>query len=261
MAKKKVIAIVPVFNEARERNYPLVLRALTKAKKERIIDGFVVVNDGSTDRSERIARKHKAEVIGYPDNRGKGSAVLIGLEHAKKAGADIAVLLDADLENLCSAHIQQLVEPVATGKTVMAVGNPREAGKFPLDITNSGERALDLSDKYFGGWIERKQWSDFLQTSRFGVELALNYFAEQMTRKNYAQRHRLINFSPPLNSALPYRKSRNADDIQFREIDRAKDFISARIEKVKAWKHKQAKKRHEARLKEYEARAGKGHIK
>lgn len=54
---------------------------------------IVVVNDGSTDDTENIAKKHGARVVTHPYSMGNGAAVKTG---ARSAKGDVIVFMDAD---------------------------------------------------------------------------------------------------------------------------------------------------------------------
>lgn len=93
---------------------------------------IIVVDDGSGDRTARVAEEFfadvpdiSANVIRYEQNRGKGHAVKIGLMAAK---ADIALFSDADLSTPID-EMPKLVDPIRNGE---------------FDVT-FGSRALDRS--------------------------------------------------------------------------------------------------------------------
>jgi glycosyltransferase involved in cell wall biosynthesis len=56
----------------------------------------VVVDDGSSDRTAEIGRTHGAAVLAHAKNRGKGAAIMTGLEQAARRGLDVALTVDAD---------------------------------------------------------------------------------------------------------------------------------------------------------------------
>lgn len=58
----------------------------------------IVVNDGSTDHTINILERFKDKItyISYPDNRGKGAALQIGIDRAREMGFDHAVTIDSD---------------------------------------------------------------------------------------------------------------------------------------------------------------------
>lgn len=82
----------------------------------------VVVDDGSVDRTARIARERRAAVVRHPENRGLGAAVRTGLRAAVEHGADAVAYLDADLEYY-PEDIPRLVEPVLTGRADYVLGS------------------------------------------------------------------------------------------------------------------------------------------
>lgn len=58
--------------------------------------GILVVDDGSRDGTAEEARAAGAEVQRHTTNRGKGAALRTGMEHARRAGFDVVVSIDAD---------------------------------------------------------------------------------------------------------------------------------------------------------------------
>lgn len=63
------------------------------------VKDIIVVNDGSTDNTSLILKGKKSklvEVISYPDNRGKGSALQSGIDTARAKGYTHAVTIDSD---------------------------------------------------------------------------------------------------------------------------------------------------------------------
>lgn len=87
----RVLVVVPALNE--ERSLPGVLQELTAS-----CDGYdvLVVSDGSSDRTARVAREGGAEVLELPINLGVGGAMRAGFTYALEAGYDAVVQVDAD---------------------------------------------------------------------------------------------------------------------------------------------------------------------
>ncbi len=82
----------------------------------------IVVDDGSTDGTARIARGRGALVVRHPANRGLGAAVRTGLRAAVEAGAPAVAYLDADLEYF-PEDIPRLLEPVLAGRADYVLGS------------------------------------------------------------------------------------------------------------------------------------------
>lgn len=92
---KKLSVIIPVYNE--ERTIEELLTRVYGAEVSGWAKEIIVVDDGSTDRTEKILSqwKKKMTVLSKSKNEGKGSAVTLGLT---KASGEIVLVQDADLE-------------------------------------------------------------------------------------------------------------------------------------------------------------------
>ena len=87
----KCLIIIPAFNEA--ENIEKVV--------DYIIQGFpqydyVIINDGSTDETERICLEKGYQLLNLPINMGIGGAVQTGYCYARDNDYDIAVQIDWD---------------------------------------------------------------------------------------------------------------------------------------------------------------------
>jgi glycosyltransferase involved in cell wall biosynthesis len=163
MNRQSVAVIIPAYNEA--QTIGNVVRVVVACKK---IDQVIVVSDGSSDETGKIAKVSGATIVDLQKNTGKGGALLEGL---KQTDASIIVFLDADLIGLTEKHIDQLLEPVLNGSRVMQVGM-RDRGIFWTKLAHhfpliSGERAVrrDVIDgtpvRFYLGFM---------------IEIALNYY-------------------------------------------------------------------------------------
>jgi glycosyltransferase involved in cell wall biosynthesis len=102
--------IVPAFNEA--PGLPTVLEELCRACPGAEI---VVVNDGSTDGTERAAGKFPVTVVSHSVNRGYGAALKTGIAHAKH---DFIVFFDADGQH-SPAYIGLMLEALERADLVI----------------------------------------------------------------------------------------------------------------------------------------------
>ena len=87
----RVLIVIPAWNE--ELALPGVLHEVAT-----VLDGFdvLVVSDGSTDGTARVARQAGAVVLELPFNLGVGGAMRAGFKYALRHGYDAVVQLDAD---------------------------------------------------------------------------------------------------------------------------------------------------------------------
>jgi glycosyltransferase involved in cell wall biosynthesis len=87
----RVLAIMPAFNEA--RSISDTIRELREVYPDLDI---LVIDDGSTDQTARVARAAGATVCQLPFNLGVGGAMRTGYRYALRHGYDAAAQVDAD---------------------------------------------------------------------------------------------------------------------------------------------------------------------
>ncbi|MDP6671050.1 MAG: glycosyltransferase family 2 protein [archaeon] len=169
----KAFVVVPAYNEA--ETIAETVRKLNIVKKSGVIQGFVVVSDGSKDKTAQIARKAGAEVIEYRYNFGKARAFVTGAKRAKANGATIVVTLDAELRNITIGRVRQLIKPIVTTKNLdMVIGTVGTVSKRETQ-NYSGQRAVRLSA--IGSLVQGKGTTlgRTMMRTRYGLERALNH--------------------------------------------------------------------------------------
>jgi glycosyltransferase involved in cell wall biosynthesis len=117
----KLIIQIPCFNE--EGQLPLTLSRLP-----RTVAGFdqvewLIIDDGSTDRTVAVARQHGVDhVVRLTNHKGLAAAFQAGVDAGLKLGADVIVNTDAD-NQYEGADVPRLVEPILRGEADMVVGD------------------------------------------------------------------------------------------------------------------------------------------
>ncbi len=169
-----VSIIIPAYNE--EDYIGSTLKALTEDPSW--YNELIVVDDGSTDKTSRVAKQYVSQVISLPYNQGKSAALMAGVAHSSGA---FLVFLDADLGD--SARLaQRLVKPVQEEACDMSIAilPPTTEGGLGI-VKNWAKRGIyDLT----GVWLTaplsgqralRKK--EFLSTYKgdqgFGFEVGL----------------------------------------------------------------------------------------
>lgn len=89
--EKKVLIIIPAYNE--EDNIEKVVDNLITNFPQY---DYIVVNDGSTDRTKKVCEEKQYEVLNLSINMGIGGAVQTGYRYAYDNDYDIAVQIDGD---------------------------------------------------------------------------------------------------------------------------------------------------------------------
>ncbi len=123
----KLVIQIPAWNE--EKHLGSALEALPAT-----VEGFdeveiLVIDDGSTDATSRVAREHGARVVRLPGHRGLAVAFVTGLRESVRAGADVIVNTDAD-NQYDARDIPALTAPILRGEAEMVIGD-RDPGSLP----------------------------------------------------------------------------------------------------------------------------------
>ncbi len=117
-----VSVIIPAYNE--ENTVGHVVKVV---KSINYIKEVIVVDDGSTDQTAVAAGEAGAVVINHLKNKGKGSAIKTGFNSSK---GDIVVFLDADLHNLTSNQVENIINPILNGEAdITKTKFKRESGR------------------------------------------------------------------------------------------------------------------------------------
>lgn len=87
----KVLVIIPAYNE--EANIEAVVEELEKGYPQ--LD-YIVVNDGSRDRTAAICREHGYNLLDLPVNLGLAGCFQAGMKYAYRKGYPYAIQFDGD---------------------------------------------------------------------------------------------------------------------------------------------------------------------
>jgi glycosyltransferase involved in cell wall biosynthesis len=116
------LVFIPAWNE--EQNLPGVLDELARGLQDA---DLLVVDDGSTDGTARVAREHGAEVTSFAENRGLPYGVAAGYAHAAERGYAYCGRVDADGQHPV-VELVRLLGRVRSGECDVAVGSRFVAG-------------------------------------------------------------------------------------------------------------------------------------
>ncbi len=138
---KAISCVVCAYNEERR-----IRNILDAVDRHPALAEVIVVNDGSTDRTEALLASYPdIKVISYSPNRGKTYALSRGIEAAAN---DHIMLLDADLAGVTAADIDALAAPVVNGEADVSISLRSNSlaiyRRIGLDFV-SGERVIPAS--------------------------------------------------------------------------------------------------------------------
>ena len=117
----KLIVQIPCLDE--EDQLPATVGDLPRTVEGFDTVEYLVVDDGSTDRTVEVARALGVHhIVRLTSNRGLATAFQAGLDACLKLGADVIVNTDAD-NQYSAADIPKLVAPILEGRADMVIGD------------------------------------------------------------------------------------------------------------------------------------------
>ena len=109
----KTLIIIPAYNE--ELNIENTINKLKKCKNSAKNQfDYIIINDGSNDKTEQICKTNNYNVINLIYNLGIGGAVQTGYKYALENDYDIAIQFDGDGQH-DEKYIENLVEEIKKG--------------------------------------------------------------------------------------------------------------------------------------------------
>src|SRR3954464_9497536 len=122
----KLIIQIPCFNE--EDQLPATLGDLPRELAGVDEIEWLVIDDGSTDRTVEVAKQYGVDhIVRLTNNKGLAAGFQAGLDACLKLGADLIVNTDAD-NQYNAADIPKLLAPIIAGDADMVVGDREVAG-------------------------------------------------------------------------------------------------------------------------------------
>jgi len=167
---RRVIAVIPAYNAE------LTIGSGVLSTRQHV-DHVIVVDDGSTDRTARIAALAGAEVLSNPVNLGKAQALMKGFARARHYGPLAVVMLDADGQHN-PAEIPDLTRPILSGKADMVIGSRFLNGNNRIPKYRIfGQKTLDLATKVGSGVSSTDSQSGFRVLGRRALA-NLDFYSE-----------------------------------------------------------------------------------
>jgi glycosyltransferase involved in cell wall biosynthesis len=121
MPGRKLIIQIPCFNE--EEQLPGTLADLPREVPGFDTVEWLIIDDGSTDRTIEVARRHGVDhIVRLTNNKGLAAGFQAGLDASLKLGADVIVNTDAD-NQYSAADIPKLLAPILAGSADLVVGD------------------------------------------------------------------------------------------------------------------------------------------
>jgi len=144
----KLIIQIPCYNES--ETLPQTINDLPKTVPGFDEIEYLVIDDGSTDRTAQIAKSLGVHhIVRMPRNRGLAVAFEKGLQTAVQLGADVIVNTDGD-NQYPGGYITDLVRPILDGEADMVIGDRQvetvpHFSRFKVFLQKLGSRIVRWS--------------------------------------------------------------------------------------------------------------------
>ncbi|MBE6487478.1 MAG: glycosyltransferase family 2 protein [Methanosphaera stadtmanae] len=169
-----IAVLLPAYNEEIAIASMIILSS-------KYADEVIVIDDGSTDKTQEVAKLAGATVLHHNTNKGKGVALKTGFEYAKNH--DIIVTIDADGQHNPD-QIPSLIKPILDDDADIVNGSRylngdetntptyRRVGQTVLDTATNIASGVKLTDTQSGFRAFSSKSIDFFEFNPdgFGIE-------------------------------------------------------------------------------------------
>ena len=152
MSDSELLVIIPAYNE--EANVAKIVQAV---RGHLPAADVLVVNDGSRDRTARVAAAAGARVVSLPYNMGYGAALQTGYKYAQENGYRTLAQIDADGQH-DPIYILDMLELIKRGEADVVIGS-----RFLVDNNYRAPFAKRVGMLLFGtiaSWATGQKVSD-----------------------------------------------------------------------------------------------------
>lgn len=166
----KCLIIIPAYNEA--ANIEKVINNIVQNYPQY---DYVIINDGSTDKTAEVCANAGYQVLNLPINMGIGGAVQTGYRYAKKNNYDAAVQIDGDGQHDV-AYLEDMLKLLETGEADVVIGSRfvQREGFQSSQIRRVGIRFLSILARILTGVQIRDITSGYRVVNRRFIEIYAN---------------------------------------------------------------------------------------
>ena len=209
----RILVIIPAFNE--EKSILKTCQNVMKYKYD-----FVVINDGSKDKTELILSENNLNHISLINNLGIGGAVQTGYLYAKYHDYDMAIQLDGDGQHN-PKYIKKLVNYMIESDADMVIGS-RFVNKEKKGFKSTASRRIGIKIiSFFLKFCTGKKIYDATSGMRLINRKLISEFSN-----NYP-----VEYPEPVSTASVIRKGYRVEELSVEMDERASGVSS-----IRAWK-------------------------
>lgn len=135
----RCLIIVPAYNEEAS-----ILRVVDELRNQYPQYDYVVVNDGSTDKTRKVCYDNNINLLDLPVNVGLSGAIRAGMKYANFYDYDYVVQLDGDGQHK-PEYIAAMFETMEREQADIVIGSRFKTQKKPFTSRMLGSRIISAS--------------------------------------------------------------------------------------------------------------------
>ncbi|MFH0738653.1 MAG: glycosyltransferase family 2 protein [Candidatus Omnitrophota bacterium] len=161
----KACVVIPTYNEAK------AISGLIEQIRKQGLD-VLVVDDGSSDNTTKLARQVGGVVLINQNNQGKGASLIKGFNYALSHGYDVVITMDGDGQHL-PVDIPYFIRMAKDSKSGLIIGNRMlKAHRMPR---------LRLITNMFMSWVISKVAGQSIPDTQCGFRLLKKEVIEKLS--------------------------------------------------------------------------------
>lgn len=175
---KNLLIVIPAYNEEKS-----IVGVVDNLKNNFPQYDYVVVNDGSSDKTRKVCKEHNINLLDLPINLGLAGAIKSGMKYANFYGYDYVVQLDGDGQHQPQYIADMLTKMEETGADIV-IGSRFKTKRKPFTMRMIGSQIITYAvllttGKYIGDVTSGMRLFNKKMIKRFGYEM--NYSPEPDT--------------------------------------------------------------------------------
>jgi glycosyltransferase involved in cell wall biosynthesis len=136
MSEQRILAVIPAYNEQDN-----IVSTIEDLRNNAPGVDYVVVNDGSRDRTLDICQQRGYNYVNLPVNLGLAGAFQTGMKYAYEHGYDYAIQFDADGQH-SAAYISEMVKIARRSEANIVIGSRFANTKKPVSARMAGSALI-----------------------------------------------------------------------------------------------------------------------
>lgn len=204
----KVLIIIPAFNE--EASILKTARSIEEIEHTVPFDlDYVVINDGSTDKTKNVLIENDIPTIHLIKNLGIGGAVQTGYLYAYYNNYDIAVQFDGDGQHDIHS-LEDLIEPIIQNRADFTIGSRFVEGS-PSEFKTSFSRRIGIN--LISSFIK-------MRTNVTLLDVTSGYRAANREVIEYFAHHYPKKYPEPETNAILIKKKKRVEEVGVNMFER-----------------------------------------